>query len=50
MTFPRTTGIHNKSAEHNVATLLTDKMFTNCNSLLLRQHAVKQIPLGPIGL
>lgn len=33
---------YNKSSEHNMATLLAKKIFTNYNSSLLRQHTVNQ--------
>jgi hypothetical protein len=33
---------HNIYTEHNMATLLAEKMFTNCNSSPSRQHTVRK--------
>ena len=30
------------STEHNMTTLLAEKMFTNCNTTILRQHTVNK--------
>ena len=33
---------YNRSTEHNMATISAQKMFTKCNSSLLRQHTVNR--------